>query len=91
MLGTRYSIVSPQLAVAAYSPLWGSNPTSESMTLAAAALALADRELYPSPDVEGAPAGLNIAPAGPFAADAVHCCVFDARENGVLITISRSS
>ena len=75
---------------AAYSPLWGANPTSDAMTLAAAAVSLVERTLFPTHDEEDSPIGVNVAAPGPFTAAALHCCTMDARQNGMLITIRRN-
>jgi 3-oxoacyl-[acyl-carrier-protein] synthase II len=76
--------------VAAYSPLWGANPTSEAMTMAAAAMSIAAQTLYASPDDGELPAGLNRVVPGPAALPTIHCCVMSARGTGMLISITRS-
>jgi 3-oxoacyl-[acyl-carrier-protein] synthase II len=89
--GRGYAAALPIAApVAAYSPLWGANPTSEAMTLAVAAVTLAERRLFPVPDADGLPDGLHVAEPGPLAAAAaVHCCAMDDRGNGVVIEVGR--
>jgi len=88
--GRGYAAALPIAApVAAYAPIWGANPTSEALTLAAAAVALAERTLFPVPDADGSPHGLSVAAPGPLRADAVHCCVLDAKGSGVRITLCR--
>jgi len=88
--GWGYAAALPIAApVAAYSPLWGANPTSEAMTLAVAAVTLAARTLFPVPDADGAPAGVQVAASGPSGATAIQCCCMDDRGNGVAIAIRR--
>ncbi len=88
--GRGYAAALPIAApVAAYAPLWGANPTSEAMTLAVAALSLADRTSFAVPDADGAPAGLSVAAPGPLEARAVQCCVMDDRSNGMRIAVRR--
>ena len=88
--GRGYAATLPTAApVAAYSPFWGANPTSEAMTLAVAAVSLAERTMFPVPDTDGLPDGLRVVQPGPSAASVVRCCAMDDRGNGENYRIAR--
>lgn len=87
--GAGYAAIPADAPLAAPSPWWGANPTSEAMTVAAAALALADGALPAGPQAADAPPGRRVAAPGPFAARAVHACTMDARGCGARISLER--
>jgi 3-oxoacyl-[acyl-carrier-protein] synthase II len=73
--------------VAAYTPLWGASPTSDAMTVLAAAVCLRDRTLYETPFAGDGGEDLQTAVTGPLADPYVHCVTRDLPGEGVVLTV----
>ena len=74
--------------MAAYSPLWGTNPVGAGLDLVTAAASLAEGRVFPVPRAEAASPGLDVLAPGPLPRDgAIRCAAVTRQGRGHFVTV----